>query len=371
MSGFWNITELIHRNNHTQFTRECNISRNHIIGREIVQRLSYEPEMILTNLYPGLYVINIDGIDYYFDIPYYINELSDYIKINKHYDATIRIYSKENVLNLYTQTGNNLAQQTTLDYTIQDHFDMLVISGNSVLSGSNASPTNPARLTSISNVTLNTGIDSVSDMDDINEPLTIDLKNNIKSLPNGVKDTFYLDANNERHHITFRIGRDIFSGNEAWVLLKEYSNDDYKVFYSKNDYVSIENSDTNINCTHFPCIESSILLNKDLTTIGIATCNDTNIGQGFLVKINKSLLGEIDNEDDDYIWVKEFNKFLYNQITTPTPTIVEYELKEPIYKSELLDEYHIHTYYPRTNVKIVNNYDISYFYKTVKPMEVI
>ena len=176
MSGFWNATELVHRNNHTQFTRECNISRNHILGREIVKRIPYEPGVQISGLYPGLYVTEIDGIDYYFDIPFYVNELNDYIIINGPYDATIRLYTKNSLLNLYAQSGDNLAQQTTLDHTIQDYFDMLVISGHSELTKTSVSPTDPAKLVSISNVTFNSGMDNPTDMDDINAPLTIDLK---------------------------------------------------------------------------------------------------------------------------------------------------------------------------------------------------
>ncbi len=364
MSGFWNATELVHRNNHIQYSKECNISTNHILNREIVDRLVFEPSERYQDLYPGVYVTEINGEDYYFDIPFYVNGTTDYLSIKNPFDTSLRISVQYYTCYLYKKAGSNNGQQVTLNSTVNDSLDMVIISGHTVMGIQSLN--NPTDIRSISNIKLHSGYNSTTDMDSINEPLTINLKNNIKSLPNGVKDTFCLDSSTQRYHITFRIGRDIYSGNENWQYLRSYSNDDYKVFFTANKYAKFENSDNNINCSHLECMRASTVLNTMYPVIGIATSYLSTLGNGIIIKVPTSIFGVIDEDDVDSMWVRKINEFLFNEFTTSTPFIVEYALDTPIYKFELLDEYHIHTYYPHTNISLDGDYDISYFYKAIR-----
>ena len=78
--------------------------------------------------------------------------------------------------------------------------------------------------------------------------LPILFKNNIKSLPSGVRDVFVLDSINQKAFIIFNIGRVIFSGAEDWKLI--YHNNNYATYFLKQEYVHVvedDNSTQSIN----------------------------------------------------------------------------------------------------------------------------
>ena len=88
---------------------------------------------------------------------------------------------------------------------------------------------------------------------------------------------------------------------------------------------------------------------------GIATSYGS-YGNGFLLKISTDIVPAD---------LEELKRFLTHRLLSDNPVIVEYPLASFRYKSVLLDEYHIKTFYPSTIFSIDGNYDISYFYKSI------
>ena len=61
-----------------------------------------------------------------------------------------------------------------------------------------------------------------------------------------------------------------------------------------------------------------------------------------------------------------FKQWLFDQMDKGSPVIVEYALNSIIYRTVLIDEYHIKTYFSKTNIKLDSEYyDASYFYKVL------
>jgi hypothetical protein len=188
--------------------------------------------------------------------------------------------------------------------------------------------------------------------------LEILLKNNLKALPDGTKDTFILNAEQQRHHLIYRVGRRVFTGNESWSICSEYCNDNCYVLFTPEPNLKENNSKTNIMCSHFEIDRSSAILNTDKDVCGMCSGNTAEYGRGFYIKIEKEFFP--DEAEDKLKW---FANLLLEQLKTEHPVVVEYALLTYRYRTVLIDEYHAKTYYPKTFVKLNALYDISYFYK--------
>jgi hypothetical protein len=68
----------------------------------------------------------------------------------------------------------------------------------------------------------------------------------------------------------------------------------------------------------------------------------------------------------DYM-VRPFRNKLFGMLTDGTPVITEYALSESRYRTVLIDEYHIDTFYNTTFVSTNETKRVSYFYKTLHP----
>ena len=194
-----------------------------------------------------------------------------------------------------------------------------------------------------------------------NNELEILLKNNIKSLPNGVKDTFILNSEQCQNHIIYRIGRLILNGTESWEFIEEYSTSKSWLFWMPYKYVKLENTYGNIICSHFNNIKSSDLIYNHKNVLGIASSYGDR-GNGFFLRILPFFHTGLDN-------TVPLKKWLSSQARTGCPVVVEYALQDYIYNTVLIDEYHIKTYFSKTYITLDNNYDTSYFYKTLKQKE--
>lgn len=188
--------------------------------------------------------------------------------------------------------------------------------------------------------------------------LEILLKNNIKALPDGTKDTFILNAEQQRHHLIYRVGRRVFTGNEPWSVCTEYSNDKCYVLFTPEPNLKDNNSKTNIMCSHFDIDRSSIILNPNKYDCGMCSGDTAEYGRGFYIKVEKEFFP--DTTIDKIQW---FCALLLEQLKTEHPVVVEYALLTYRYRTVLIDEYHAKTYYPKTFVKLNALYDVSYFYK--------
>ena len=209
--------------------------------------------------------------------------------------------------------------------------------------------TDPIELRSISKLSISTSSDEIEYYNDY-----ITLKNNIKSLPDGTKDTCILNIIQQQHHLIYRIGRKILTGNENWKLIN-YSNG-YYLFWYYNTNIKLGNSNKNINCTHFRCVSCDTIIDTNTTTPCISTGSEDT---GLFIKVASSLI----NPNNIII---SFKLWLVNELKSYHPVIVEYPLVSPKYVSILIDNYDtVKAFYPNTFIKN-NNYNISYFYKSFK-----
>ena len=354
MSSFMPILHQIHRLNHTQYRRVCTLSSAHTVGQSITKQLTYSKDTPITNLNAGIYTVTINGKTYVFDL-FKTLSANDKLVIHDIHNAYIIVNTEKFMINLYELIGRNSAGESyQINNTVNDAIDILMIDGFTDLIFSDGtteqSIDHPAGIRSISSVKLKSSNGSGK-----SEVLDILLKNNIKSLPNGIKDTFILNAEQQYHHIIFRIGRTILSGNEKWEIMSSMSTNAYTVFKCADSNVKLENSATNLNCSHFVTKQGSELIKTANSYNGIATSYGS-YGNGFLLKISTDIVPAD---------LEELKRFLTHRLLSDNPVIVEYPLASFRYKSVLLDEYHIKTFYPSTIFSIDGNYDISYFYKSI------
>lgn len=343
------LTHLIHSNNHTQTARVCTIDSNHSMGQSIAKELNITSNnMIFNNLNPGIYCANFNGEKYYFDLYIAVLDMDELYIVNKN-TAYASVDGLKYPINLYKKISSNL--DSPINNTVNDTIDMIVIDG---MSTKILDEPNYSLLRSMSGFRICTG-DSPIIKDD--GYLDIYLKNNVKSLPNGVKDTFILNSEQQQHHLIYRIGRRVLSGSENLDFLENLSDKDYNVFFLSDSNVKLENSYNNLTCSHFDNIKSSDLINKNNKITGIAT-GFGSYGNGFFIKVPTNLV-EFNVEDP----ARSFKDWLFNELQSNRPFIIEYSLEEFRYRTVYLDEYHINTYYPKTYIGLNNFYNISVFYK--------
>ena len=417
------IMQIIHSNNHTQTTRVCNINEKHLNQENVITQLTMNEDGIFYNLKPGIYSITIDSTMYFFDLYIAILGSKEKLIIENPNNAYVKIGAKKFLINLYTQVGTNISNELTLEDTINNYIEMIVIDGKTIQTQINASSINeriaiipkngvlpsstvqeterksiaelevdniifsgldyeksttqeespesqgsyddeyvenksiddPYLLQSISKFTILTSKQPLSESD--GNELEILLKNNIKALPNGIKDTFILNSEQCQNHIIYRIGRLILSGNEDWQFIS--SSNRLWLFWLPYKFVKLEDSDTNIICSHLNNEKASILVNDNCSKSGIGS-GYGDYGNGFFIRVPA-----MECEDTESI-TTTFKRWLSNELRKGAPFVIEYALQNYIYNTVLIDEYHIKTYFSKTYVKLNNTYNVSYFYKILR-----
>lgn len=345
------ITQIIHSINHTQTRRVCKIKDEHIMGELNID----QKNMKFNNLTPGIYCANFNGEKYYFDLYITISDI-DSLHIVDKYNAYAIVSDKKYLIHFYESIDS---EELYLDNTVNDFISMLVIDGKTIKVYKDD---NYNEIRSVSNLKIYTN--NIDADEDSNNYLNIILKNNIKSLPNGVVDTFILNSEQQQQHIIFRIGRKIFEGNENWKFIEDLSTEEYYVFYLSNKNVKLEDSNNNLNCSHFETTSYSDLIDIENKQNCICTSNNEEFGKGFYIKISYSLLENILNDMNEKDFIIALRRWLYNEMISNRPFIVEYALEQNIYRTVYIDEYHIKTFYNKTYVKFNDDYNISFFYKT-------
>lgn len=417
------LMQIIHNNNHTQTIRVCNINEKHLDQENVINQLTMNEDGIFYNLKPGIYSIIINEIKYFFDLYIAILGSKEKLVIENPNNSYVKIGTKKFFINLYTQTGTNISNELTLEDTVNNYIEMIVIDGKTIQNQINASsiqdriavvPKNgiipsstiqeietksiaeletdniifngldyeksssqegstesqgsyddeyvdnksindPYNLQSISKFTILTSDRPLYESD--GNELEVILKNNIKALPNGLKDTFILNSEQCQNHIIYRIGRLILSGNEDWQFISASNN--LWLLWLSYKFVKLEDSNSNIICSHLNNEKASVLLNNDCTRTGIGS-GFGDYGNGFFIRV-PAMKCE-DNED----YATTFKRWLSSEMRKGSPFIVEYALQNYIYNTVLIDEYHIKTYFPKTYVKLNNTYNVSYFYKILR-----
>lgn len=419
------IMQIIHSNNHTQTARVCNINEKHLSQENVIIQLTMNENGIFNNLKPGIYSIIIDEIEYFFDLYISILGSKESLIIKSPNNAYVKIGTKKFLINLYTQAGTNTSNELTLEDTVNNYIEMIIIDGktiqtqindtsiqeriavipnsgvlpsstvqeserksiteleeedNTIIYGldyeksgntqegspesqgtysdeyiDNKSIDDPYLLQSISKFTIITSDQPLSESD--GNELEILLKNNIKALPNGVKDTFILNSEQCQNHIIYRIGKLILSGNEDWEFIS--TSNGLWLFWLPYKFIKLEDSNTNIICSHLNNEKASMLIDEDCSKSGIGS-GYGDYGNGFFVRIPAMKCEDTERP------TARFKRWLSNELRKGSPFVVEYALQNYIYNTVLIDEYHIKTYFSRTYVKLNNTYDVSYFYKILR-----
>lgn len=340
------LLEEFHKQNHTHIhLRVSSINPN-------IPFIAY-----YNNLSIGVYNATFNNKQYLFNIQehdvnlkYDANNVAYYIKDGKRISVPLYRMDKYKYF--------NEKDEIILKYTVNDYIDQLIFSGISELKlqqgTSIQSIEYPADIISCDYIEVTTKNESGTKAD----KLILDLKNNIKKLPNGVVDMFIMDATRCNAYCLFNIGRLILTGNEDWKIIDELSTDNYTVFFYNFDLAKIQerDDDYSVVCSHFVTKPFSKFTNKQLdTNSAYITLGDSNYN-GFLVSIPKSIL-----EKD----VIKFKNFLSTKFRIK-PIIIEYELKNVKTKSVLLDEYHVKTYFPKTIVSFnIGSSQTAILYKSI------
>lgn len=358
------IPHLFHNQNHTRLKKAGALYTGdyNMLGETFSDGAT--PPFVYKNLSPGLYLFNDAKRYFMFDLPYALSGDDELVVINRA-NVYTTVNNKKRRLITYRMSSSvaagslNIMLQNkfigivdsnviTINDTIDGNLDMLTICGKTILSDTNPSPYNPIEITSISSFDVtSTGVSDTS-------TVTINLNNNIKSLPSGISDLFIMDAANKVSYIIYRIGRIILTGNEVWE--KEEENSNYCTYFYKFNDASVGTDSTNISCNYFPSMTYSNMKDDKNSTYGICNSNNHN-KPGFYIRIPTELITEPG--------VKNFEEYLRTLMKQKNPVIIEYLLDTTRYKSVILDNYDIKQYHPQTEVSLGVNTKAGYFYNTL------
>ena len=245
--------------------------------------------------------------------------------------------------------------ESLLENTVNASLNNIIIGGKTDIEYPDGidslTPYHPSKINSISDIT----IDTYNSSDTKKDSMIIKLKNNIKRLPNGTMDTLNINCTTCRATIIFRVGRLILTGNEDWVVYDDGYNKDYCIYFLKYNAAAVGTDDTGLLCNYYPTISCHEMLHDDTIQYAISNNNDSK-NTGFYFRVPKDVVTP-DKDGDNF-------KAYLNDCLKTNPVIVEFLLKEPRHKSVLLDEYHLKSFYPNTNVKINHNTATAIGYKS-------
>lgn len=305
-------------------------------------------KIIAKNKTPGLYLVILNKKAYLINL---VDALTgnDQLVIESKYKTYTIIDGVTRFIIPYRLITPDFRDSTMLlDYSVNSIADAVCVSGKTTLSG-DPTPSKPVTMTSIGSFK----ITSTGDNSNQKYELNIDLKNNIKSLPNGVNDLFVMDSLTQEAYIIYKVGRVILTGAEEWYTVEENAN--YCIYSMVLASVNIGEDDRSVNCNYFPTITCSNMLNDKNKTYAISNNNDKDY-PGFYIRIPTKLIKEpgVDN----------FKEFIRNALKT-NPITIEYLLKSNIYRQVLMDEYCVQLFYPNTHVTINVNSRVGIFYKAM------
>lgn len=358
------IPYLFRMQNHITITKAgvCNTGDYYMLSDTFTE--TRKPPYIYKNVNPGLYLFNYKKRCFIIHLPYALSG-DDQLSIEGRIAHTI-INTKIRRLIAYEVSPSmipdgiqfilqkkfsypKVTNKYTASNTIAGYLDILTASGLTIVSGNKPSPDNPIDITSISSfnvITKNNKEQSIT---------TINLNNNLKSLPSGISDTFIMDSTKKVSYIINRIGRLVLTGNESWSKIEE--NDKYCIYFYKFNGAK-EGTDANsIICNYFPSMIYSNMIDNKIDTCGICVSNDP-FKTGFFVRVPTKTITERG--------VDHFKEYLRSLMNNKKPVIIEYQLNTVKYKSIILDTYDIKQYYPKTLISIDNpNIKAGYFFSTL------
>lgn len=342
------ISESFHANNRTKIKKAVLCTSTDYIY--LTEQPDSSGKYIIKNKQVGIYLIKFDKKSYLINIKETLAGNDQLVIENKDKAYTI-INGVKKFTSLYrTVFPSHYTKTPTVPFTINDNFESIGVTGKTVLANANPTPYKPTTINSMGSFTLTT---SNSDNSKQNQ-LSINLKNNLKKLPNSTSDLFVMNSMEKEAYIIYRVGRIILTGAENWYAVEE--NKKYCIYNTVVPSASIGEDDRSINCNYFPTITYTNMMTDTTKTYAISNCNNKDT-PGFYIRIPTDLIGGEPSID-------KFKKFIRTALKT-NPIIVEYQLANVEYRPVLLDEYCIAQFYPETNIKTSDGTISFCFYKAL------
>lgn len=318
------------------------------------------------NLSPGLYAFNTDKTCCMVTLPNALtgddelvieNKSNVYMLVNNKrthlipYEMPISFTSKSLQYMLQAQFVQEVNKNyVTISNSVNTYMDMIAVSGLTTLSN-DPSPFKPAELISLGSF----NVESRGVTKEQYSVLTINLNNNIKSLPCGKCDLFVMDSVHKTAYIIYYVSRIAFTGSEKWITIDE--NNTYCTYFHPLNTINYEADYGAIISNYFPSYGYYDLINDNTITYGICNSLDSK-NPGIYVRIPTKSIGNTG--------VDNFKRYLKYQLNRRRPVIAEYLAKDIRVKSVLLDSYDIKQYAPVTNININAETTAAFFFKTLK-----
>lgn len=290
-------------------------------------------------------------------IPYYPNDVQDRYAVIP-YNGIIPSSAQQAIESM---TLEQLQQHNRILYNLDyekfgENNGLVSLGGGIEFNPGDKNIDNPYDIRSISKfniISSNTPTSNTSN----NYNTEILLQNNIKSLPNGIKDTLILNTEQYQAHIAYRIGRSFLTGGENYIFISDKSDNNSWLFWMANKNIRISSDIGSIVCSHLKSKTPDSVINGE---IGISV-STREYGNGAFIRIPS-----MEVHGEHIIESIIFKQWLQNQIDIKIPVVIEYQLSSYKYKTVLLDRYRAKTFYNKTYVRLDDNYKVSYFYKTLK-----
>ena len=290
-------------------------------------------------------------------IPYYLDNIQDRYAVipNNGIIPSSTQQSIESMTLEQLQQHNRILYN--LDYEKFGEYNGLVSLDSGIESDpGDKSVTNPYKIHSISKFTvISSNTPTSNNIDNYNTEIS--LQNNIKSLPNGIKDTFILNAEQFQAHVIYRIGRSYLTGGENYIFISDKSDNESWLFWMPNKNIKLNPNVGSVVCSHLKSKTPNDVINGG---IGVSA-STIQYGNGIFIRIPS-----IEEHGKHIIESIAFMQWLQNQVTAGMPVTIEYQLASYKYKTVLLDRYRPKTFYNKTYIRLDDNYKVSYFYKTLK-----
>lgn len=342
--------KLIHSINHTQVRRCCEINSQH---NSLIKNLSFSINEPIYDLAAGLYSISMYGIKYIFDVNTKLSG-SDHLLIKNNNNISIVIDGIHNPVIMYELLNTEeIKTSLSLDNTVNSNLDLMVFTADTICSG-NPSIDEAMEIDRVSSLNIS------SKYNNNNDSLNIPLKHTLGSLPNGVRDILIVNSEQAICHEVVNTSKEVLSGGLDWKYMESLSDSDYYVFFAPYDNIKLGNNSNNLRCSHFETVACSTLTNKSTKKNCIATSYGS-YGNGLWIKIAASIL-DIHGDKDFGV---EMQKWILSKAISNNPIYIEYEISTPLYRTVLIDEYHLKTYYSSTIIDIDDRYNVSVFYKSL------
>lgn len=411
-----NVSHIFHDYNHTRVKCKCFKCMSSV---NKLQASSFP--FVIKNKPPGIYSITINSKEFVFNLQYALSG-DDNVIIYSQSRSTCTINDSTFSIELYQcedmqKSSNNVY---TLNNTVNDIFDCLVFEGQTDLEYEAGmtiqTPYCPAEIKSISEISIKTNSlykSSGGTLDEEEDTMYIRLKNNIKRVNDSLYDTLVIDLKRKNAYIIYKIGRMELTGTEDIKYMEDYNMNDTLLFFVNCEFASIDNATDHIISNYFTSDTYSNVVDGIGTDYGICLSNDLN-NRGFYIRIPEDVIEDvnafyniytcyilkndkyvkistlsqkeidaINPENDDVYVLSSVNKYIklktaildydrlykfkkyLSYVYRKNPVTIEYLLAENRYKSELLDEYQIKSFYPKTRLEISSNGNVSIMTKVL------